>query len=585
MLVKFMAEDFAIGIDLGTSTSEICIYRKGSPEPIPDPQTKASIIPSIVSINSKGELLVGENARSWVDIPGRGVREVKRKMGTSEKVRLLDKEYGPEDISASVLRKLKENAEEALGLTIREVVISIPANFPDAARQATLNAAKLAGLKVLRLINEPTAAALAFGINNIDVEEQLVVFDWGGGTLDVTVLEMMAGVLDVKSSFGDPFLGGKDFDEIMINLIRNKFQSDNPTVEISEKSAAKLKEVAESAKKILSSQSSHVVRIDNFVKKDGEFIDLEVEVTKEEFELSISPLLERARECVRQALNAKKVKPSAIDRVLLVGGTTYIPAVRKLVAEMFAREPKADVNPDLAVCIGASICAAISQNLISEESGVILTDVSPFGLGIEVVSEIGGQLMLTYEPLILPNITIPYSTKKTYSLLSADQTEVEIKLYQDHKGSARFPQDAIDTGSVGYIMNIPPAPNGIPYPVEVEFSYDTNGMATVTANIPAIQKSVEVAYGKSNLRMDDQDMVEARKRLEAIWRTSAKSKGYEAIIDKAEILSNNLPPTEKGKLSIAIEKLKDALAKDDAQSIDELGNQLVDLMFDIENME
>lgn len=244
-----MTKDFAIGIDLGTSTSEICVYRKGESQPIPDPSSKVPIIPSIVAINSKREPLVGENARSRVDLPGEGIREVKRKMGTGEKIVLQGNEYRPEEISALILRQLKENAQEALGATIKEVVISVPANFPDAARQATLTAGELAGLKVLRLINEPTAAALAFGINNIDLEEQLVVFDFGGGTLDITVLEMVAGVLDVKSSFGDSQLGGKDLDEKMIALILGKFQAEYPDAQISEKSRSALKSVAESAKK------------------------------------------------------------------------------------------------------------------------------------------------------------------------------------------------------------------------------------------------------------------------------------------------------------------------------------------------
>ena len=580
-----MAKDFAIGIDLGTSTSEICFYKKGASEPIPDPSSKIPIVPSIVAINPKGELLVGENARSYVDLQGRGIREVKRKMGTSEKVRLQDKEYRPEEISALILRKLKENAEVALGTLIQEVVISVPANFPDAARQATLNAADLAGFKVLRLINEPTAAALAFGVDNIDTEEQLVVFDWGGGTLDITVLEMVAGVLDVKSSFGDPFLGGKDFDEKLINLIRSKFQADYPDIQISDKSASKLKEVAESTKKVLSSQFSHVVSILNFAIQGSELIDLEIEVTRGEFEREISPLLERARECIRQALNAKKIKPSAIDRVLLVGGTTYVPAVRQLVAEMFAREPKADVNPDLAVGMGASVSAALAQNLISEESGIVLTDIAPFGLGIEVLSQIGGQQMLTYQPLILPNTTIPFSTKKTYSLISASQTQVEVKLYQDHKGTAKLPQDAVDTGILGYITDIPPASDGIPHPVEVEFSYDTNGIATVKASIPAINRSIEISYGKSTQRMDEGEKNEAKKRIQELWRQSTKAKGYEAIIDKAEGITNSLQFTERTQLSDVINKLKEALTKDDFQAIEELGNSLVDLMFDIESKE
>lgn len=578
-----MTNDFAIGIDLGTSTSEIFVYRKDSLEPIPDPASKIPIVPSIVAINPKGELLVGENARSYVDVPGKGIREVKRKMGTSETVKLSDQEYRPEEISALILRKLKENAENALGKIIKEVVISVPANFPDTARQATLNAAELTGLKVLRLINEPTAAALAFGIDNIDREEQLVIFDWGGGTLDITVLEMVAGVLDVKSSFGNPHLGGKDFDEAMIDLIRDKFKADYPDIQISEKSASKLKELAESTKKILSSQSSHIVSESNFAIQGSELIDLEVEVTREEFNLAITPLLEKAKECVRQALNAKKVRPSVIDRVLLVGGTTYVPAVRKLVGEIFAREPKAEVNPDLAVGMGASISAALSQNLISEESGIILTDVTPFGLGIEVVSEVGGQTMLTYEPLILPNTTIPYSTSKTYSLLRADQTQVTLKLLQDHKGTARLPQDAVDTGINGTISDIPPASNGIPHPVEVEFSYDTNGIAIAKASIPAIQKTVEIAYGKSKTRMNGEDKAEAKNRLEELWRQSAGAKGYEAIIDKAEKISDSLNSEEKTQLNDLLRELKQALTNNNSQEIEEAGDRLVDLMFDLED--
>ena len=582
-----MSKGFAIGIDLGTSTSEICVYRKGETQPIPDPSSKLAIIPSIVAMSSKGELLVGDLARSRVDLPGEGIREVKRKMGTGEKVILQDKEYRPEEISALILRKLKENAEEALGTTIKEVVISVPANFPDTARQATLTAGELAGLKVLRLINEPTAAALKFGIENIDVEEQLVVFDFGGGTLDITVLEMVAGVLDVKSSFGDPQLGGKDFDEKLIALILGKFQAEYPNAQISEKSRYALKDVAESTKKALSNQHSHTVFVSNFAIQDRELIDLEVDVTRQEFEQAIAPFLERARECVRQALNAKKIRPSAIDRVLLVGGTTYIPAVRKVVAEMFAREPKADISPDLAVSMGASISAALSQkDLISEESSVILTDVAPFGLGIEVVSQIGGQQMLTYQSLILPNTTIPYSVKKEYSLMRADQTQVAIKLYQDHQGNARLPQDAIYTEQFGTITDIPPAPDGIPYPIEVEFFYNTNGIATVKASIPAISKSVEISYGKSASRMDEADKLESKDKLEELWRKNEKAKDYKSIIDKAErFMADDITAEEKASLSSAVKELKEALTNDDASKIEIAGERLVDLMFDLENRE
>nr|WP_298905929.1 Hsp70 family protein [uncultured Nostoc sp.] len=283
---------YAIGIDLGTSTSEICIYKNNEPLPIPDPVTKIPIIPSIVAINERKKLLVGETARGTVDRPGYGVRESKRLMGTEEVFCLQEQDYRPEEIAALILRKLKENAEEALGHPIQDVVISVPANFPDAARKATFNAGEIAGLNVLRLINEPTAAALAFGIKNIDSEEQLVVFDFGGGTLDISVLEMFEGVLDVKCSFGDTHLGGKDFDEVMISLLLKKFEAQYPGVPVYNREA-ELKGQAEQAKKTLSVEQSCDVRIPYFATKDGKGIDLDVEITRTEFEKAIAPLLER----------------------------------------------------------------------------------------------------------------------------------------------------------------------------------------------------------------------------------------------------------------------------------------------------
>ncbi|MDF5717708.1 MAG: Hsp70 family protein [Rhizonema sp. NSF051] len=578
-----MAND-AIGIDLGTSTSEICVYRNHESFPISDPVTKLAIMPSIVAINNRGELLVGEDARSWVDVSSRGIREIKRKMGTEETVKLQGKEYRPEEISALILRKLKENAEEALGTIIREVVLSVPANFPDAARLATLNAGELAGLKITRLINEPTAAALAFGIKNIELEEQLVVFDFGGGTLDITVLEMVAGVLDVKCSFGNPQLGGKDFDEAIIRLLKGKFQAENPEAEISDKAYGALKEAAEKAKIVLSKSLSHEVRIPYFATQNRKSVDLEVEVTRLEFEVAIAPLLDKARQCIKQALNVKKLRPSTINRVLLVGGTTNIPAVRQLVAEMFGKEGQApDVGSDLAVGIGASIQAAIIQGSIDTDSGIILTDVAPFGLGIEVVSEVGRQYMLTYEPLIQPNTTIPYSTHKTYTLLRADQKRVEVRLYQDNTGKAKLPVHAIDTGIVAEIIDIPPSVDGNPYPVKMEFSYDINGIAKLRATIPNINKSIELEYAQSTIRMDNQDIADAAFRLKELWRQNASAKEYEGLIHKAERFMAEIPPQERSPLSDIVMDLKKYLVNDHTLEIKRTGDLLVDCLFDLEN--
>jgi len=581
-----MQDRLAIGIDLGTSTSEICVYRNGEPFVVPSPssQTRSPIFPSLVAVNKRGELVVGEDARPYVDLPGCGVREIKRKMGSGETVALSNKQYRPEEISALILRKLRENAEESLGIKVRPVVLSVPANFPDAARQATLAAGELAGLEVVRLINEPTAAALAFGINNIDAEEQLVVFDFGGGTLDITVLEMMAGVLDVKCSFGDPALGGKDFDEIIVNLILRKFEKTAPGAKISDRSKLSLKDMAERTKVSLSSQRCYPVQIPNFAVRAGEPIDLEVEITREELEHAVSPLLDRARECVRQALNAKKVRPSAVDRVLLVGGTTFIPCVRRLVAEMFGKEPKADVNPDLAVAIGAAIQAALAQGIIDAENGIILTDVAPFGLGIPVVnSGNGGPMTTYYDPLIQPNTTVPYSYKKLYSLLTTTQTEVEVHLYQDHKGTARLPCDAVDTGILATIRDIPQSTSGAPHPVEVSFSYDINGLVKITASIPTTGQTVDLEYRPNAKRLTDEQKQESLSRVEELWRSSPRAKQYEALIGKARQLLETLPAEKRGGLDMALSELQDALAANDANAIDRTGDRLTDLMFDLEN--
>lgn len=575
-------EDLSFGIDLGTSTSEISVFRDGRPLPIPDPATKSPIIPSLVAINKREDLLVGEDARSWVNLPGHGVREVKRKMGSGEHLTLKEKLFRPEELSALILRKLRTNAEEYTGLSVQEVVLSVPANFADAKRKATMTAGELAGLKISRLINEPTAAALAFGINNLEKEEQLAVFDFGGGTLDISILEMVNGVLDVKSSYGDDALGGKDIDESLIGHILERFKVGAPGAVISERQLMSLKGVAEEVKKHLSTHSDCSRVVSQFAVQGGVPVDLEIEITRQEFEMLIAPLLDRARTCVRQALAAKGFRPSSINRVLLVGGTTYIPIVRQLVAEMFGKEPKRDVDPDLAVSMGACIQAALAHGQISEDKGIILTDVCPFGLGVDCVVDIGGQLMVVYSPLMEPNTTIPYSTKQEYRLIHPDQREVDIHIYQDHTGKARFPQEAVDTGVEGVITDIPPALYGTPHPLEVEFNYTIDGVAEVKASIPGMNKSVTINYKSSALRMDDSQKAESKQRLDELWKQNPKAKEYVSAIKKAEEFMAKIPPQERAPLSQTVADLKEALTSDNAGKMKEAHDRLIDLLFDLD---
>lgn len=581
-----MKERYSVGIDLGTSTSEICVFRNNQPEPVPDPVSlaKSPIMPSLISINSRGELVVGEAARANVDREGMGVREVKRLMGTGNKVVLGGKEYRPEEISALILRQLKENVETVYGMTVRDVVLSVPANFPDAARQATKDAGELAGLNILRLINEPTAAALAFGLKHLEVEEQLVVFDFGGGTLDITIMEMMSGVLDVKSSYGDPRLGGKDFDELLMELISDKFLRHNKGLSIADKQRRQLKGAAEAAKIMLSTQKDHQVFIPNFaVSGSGDPVDLEIDLTRAEFENAMGSLLGRTRACIQQALIAKDIRPSAINRVLLVGGTTYIPIVRQVVAELFGKEPSVDVHPDLAVSMGAAIEAAILNGQIDSSESIVRTDVSPFGIGVETVEDVGMHQMLVYDPLIMPNTTIPYSTNKLYSLLHEDQSEVEFRVYQDNTGKAKFPQQAIDIGLSGEIVNVPPSFTGTPHEVEVEFSYDVNGIIKLFAMIPATGQHVEITRDITPFRLSEGEKSTALVNVNDLWKMNPRAKSHESIIHKAISLLEHLPPMKRTQLHQKVEHLKFSIERGDDRTIQAASDDLVDFLFALEN--
>jgi molecular chaperone DnaK len=584
-----MPQKHAIGIDLGTSTSEICVFRpEGSGadrcHAIPDPSSPGGspIVPSLVALNNNGELVVGEEARPWVDLPGRGVREVKRLMGSGQTVRLGEKDYRPEEIAAVILRKLRQQAEAALGETVRDVVLSVPANFPDAARRATFDAGQLAGLNITRLINEPTAAALAFGVENVDADEQVVVFDFGGGTLDITVLEMVFGVLDVKASFGDTQLGGKDFDEILRHLIAQKFRIAHPGVTIDPTAAGLLKSAAETVKLALTTKDSHRVHLRGFVFHEGQPIDLEVEITRAEFEAACQPLLDRARACIQQALDAKKVRPEAIDRIVLVGGTTYMPCVRRLVGEMFGQMPQADVSPDLAVCIGAAVQAAIALGQLDPERGLILTDVAPFGMGIQVVSEVGGILTPVYEPLIMPNTTVPYSTRREYSLLTTQQEAVIVHLYQDHKGAALKTDDAEDNGIRARIASIPPSQSGRPHTIVIHFSYDVDGLAKLAAVIPHTGQTVRLEYTPSQKRLDDDGKRLSQQRVEDLWQRSPAAKRFQGVVVRAEALLTTLTGERQARLEQSLAELKAALASGDSLAIDAAGLRLTCLVVELE---
>ncbi|MDQ7821157.1 MAG: Hsp70 family protein [Candidatus Eremiobacteraeota bacterium] len=575
-----------VGIDFGTSTSEIACFIDGEPKVLLDraAMKRSPIIPSIVAIDRRLQLLVGDQAATYIDVPGKGIREIKRLMGTDKLVALGEASYRPQEIAALILKHLRRNAEEALGMPISRVVLSVPANFDDAARQATKDAAELSGLEVIRLINEPTAAALAFGIRNITHEGQVVVFDFGGGTLDITVLEMVAGVLDVKASYGDPQLGGKEFDESLVKLILARFERDYPSAEKSLQSMAALRTEAERVKICLTASEAVVARCPNFAVVAGKPVELEYEVTRREFESAVHPLIERARSCVSRALTLKKIRREAVDSIILVGGTTYIPAVRNLVAELFGKEPLSGIDPDLAVAQGAAIQAALAEGQIPSDEGIILTDVCPFGLGVAVAGWVGRHFVTNlYDALIDPNTTIPFSVKRTYSLIHEKQQEVTLTIYQDHEGLASTIEEALATGLSATIKDIPLSTSGAPHPVEVEFSYDINGMVKLHALIPTTGNEVEVvSFNDASRRLALSDRDEARSRVDELWRRSPMARDYEPILMQAEKVLGRLDEDGRKRVAAAIEELKAALAGTDASRIEKAGDELIDVLFDFE---
>jgi len=561
------------------------VYRPGrDPYVIPDPMSKSAIVPSLIAVDMKDRLLVGENARQYVDLKGRGAREVKRLMGESCSISLGSEEYRPEELAAHILMHLKTMAGEHLGETVEDVVVTVPANFNDLQRKATAAAARLAGLNVIRWVSEPTAAALAFGITDEDAEGQVFVFDFGGGTLDITILEMMEGVLDVKATFGDSELGGKDFDTAVSQLILDRFIAEHPSAKVPDGSlddphsdlARALKGPAESVKKNLSVETSATVYIENFARA-ARPVDLSVELTREEFEAAIAPLLVRARECVVKALKAKETRPSSIDRVLLVGGTTYIPSVRRLVSEMLPVQPASNVDPDLAVAIGASIRAAIALDIIDMH----VVDACSHGFGVEVIGAIGSQLMPMYDQLIAPNTAIPYSVERDYSLMTPDQRQVEVVLYQSHDGTARFPHEAIPVHAA-LIEDIPPALYGDPHPIKVEFSYSVDGMIELKAWIPGMNKSCALKAKPHEGVIDDTELAAAAQRVLTAWRDNPKAARYEALMARAEGMMEAADEASREHISNAIAQLKIALGDGGDDAIEAAGDHLTDLLFDLE---
>lgn len=578
-----MPERFAIGIDLGTSTCEVCVFRHGRAEPIPDPVTGNPVIPSLVALGEQGEVLVGEAAREAVDEPGRGVREAKRKMGTDRRILLGGEALRPQEVGALLLKHLRASAEAYLGQPVRQVVISVPANFDDKAKRATQDAAAIAGLEVLLMMAEPTAAALAWGIDHMAAEEQVLVFDFGGGTLDITILEMFAGVMDVRCSFGDPRLGGKDFDDAMVGLLKAKVQAAAPGAALSPSLRRDIKAVAEQAKIALTAAPQAEVTLHEVgTEAGGQPVSLDVRITRAEFEEACEGLLQRTRDCLLKALRSKDVRPSSIHRVLLIGGTSSIPAVQQVIEATLGRAGTQGIDPVLAVGMGAAIRAAQLTGLLDTTTGPLITDVAPMGIGVSVLAPSGGKPVVVYEALIPPNTPIPCQVRKTYHLLAPDQAHVPIQIFQDPTGTARVPSEAIALRTA-VLRDVVPSRTGKPHQIELVMHYDPHGVLRMEAHIAATRQGIVIELRLTDAEMGPEEVQAATARMDARWAARPAGQPYRPLLERAERVLGGLEPAAGDPLRRAIEALTQSIAEGDEAACRRASSRLADLLSEMES--
>ncbi|OAB49115.1 molecular chaperone DnaK [Mycoplasmopsis gallinarum] len=561
-----MAKEIILGIDLGTTNSVVAIVDNGQPIVLENLNGKRTT-PSVVSFKN-GETIVGDNAKNQIETNPDTISSIKRLMGTNKTVKANNKDWKPEEVSAIILEHLKNYAEKKIGQKITKAVITVPAYFDNAQREATKIAGKIAGLDVLRIINEPTAAALAFGLDKTDKEKKVLVFDLGGGTFDVSILELAGGTFEVLSTAGDNHLGGDDWDHAIVNWLVEKIESEYKTdIKNNKMAMARLKAAAEKAKIDLSSSMTANISLPFLLVTEAGPVNFETELKRSEFEKMTEGLLERTRKPIERALADAKLSAADLDDILMVGGSTRMPAVQELVEKTLGKKPNHSVNPDEVVALGAAIQGAV---LAGDIDDILLVDVTPLTLGIETAGGIS-------TPLIARNTRIPITKSEVFSTYQDNQTEVTIRVVQGERPMAS------ENKLLGQfnLTGIEPAPRGVPQ-IEVIFKIDANGITTVTAKDKKTGKEQSITIENST-KLSDEEIQKMIKEAEENREADAKKAADVEILVKAESLLNTLEksftenkdklPEEQQKQSQEqIDNLKKAIEAKDYDKLREIVN-------------